>query len=387
MAFRGGGTVIKKNYGDISTSLPNFRATPTKARLQKRIAVKRANRICLPTDRSRGGVVMQTRTGGRLAMPKQQRTRREIVSLYGNTRMIPSQIRDPGNEEDDEELKNPGVSTEDLQKRAQGESYRLMLSKSMGRLNKLKKAGQGDSPQAVQLENQIEAMEASAKKGGHDLQNLFPINDDEEYIPPPPNQHEDLIMSDDEDEDDDDAPRVDPPRVDPPRSPKGKEKEAGDLFSQMEEADDAKKYRTEVERSAKAERRIFTGVADGRTPASPFAARLNESMALIENEPFDDGFIEDQWLEMSKLHEHYDKQEKMSRTERTKLQKAWIAYESFITTVNEANRKYPKVSEGSQVIKHLATPRASSRYTTTPLSSKYTRRKIPRKYAPLFKND
>jgi len=135
---------------DVSLSLPNFRPTATKQR-QKKIRIERSKRICLPTDRSRGGVVMQTRTGGRLATPVQQRTRRQIVAQYGNTRMIPSQIRDPTNAE-----KEPTAETEKIDPAERGFfTLETILQK---RLDKLIDQGKGTSPEAAQIRIQLAAV-------------------------------------------------------------------------------------------------------------------------------------------------------------------------------------------------------------------------------------
>ena len=143
---------------DISMSLPNFRPTATKQR-QKKIMIERRKRICLPTDRYRGGVVMQTRTGGRLSTPVQQRTRREKVAQYGNTRMIPTQILDPGDELSVDEKMDPASGLMQARLKVGGRVYATMLQQLNTKYQNLVKQGQGNTPAAQQLKTQIQAVQ------------------------------------------------------------------------------------------------------------------------------------------------------------------------------------------------------------------------------------
>ena len=61
---------------------------------------------------------MQTRTGGRLSIPKQQREKREAIAQFGNTLRIPSEILTGGQEaepeEEEEEDEAGGLETGEM---------------------------------------------------------------------------------------------------------------------------------------------------------------------------------------------------------------------------------------------------------------------------------
>lgn len=162
---------------DVSMSLPNWRPTATRQR-QKKIMAKRNCRMCLPTDRARGGVIMQTRTAGRLALPKQQTIRRERVAQYGNTRMIPSVIRDPGNQDDITEKFDPAAATSGLASKEAKRSRYQAASKLEETLNKMEEAGAGGSPQAKQIRYQIRKLRQYPGQSD----SVMEISDDESYV-------------------------------------------------------------------------------------------------------------------------------------------------------------------------------------------------------------
>ena len=144
---------------DVSGVMPNFRPTLTKQR-QKKIAIERQKRICLPTDRSRGGVLMQTRTGGRLATPTQKRMRRERVAQFGNTRMIPSEILDPQNTQTYENITDPAAGTLTSVQVQRREKFRKLADQVRERLKRVEsQPGGKDSPQAKQLREQLAMLE------------------------------------------------------------------------------------------------------------------------------------------------------------------------------------------------------------------------------------
>jgi len=145
-----------------SNALPNFRSTPLTSMKRKRIAITAPDRSCLSNERYRGGVVMQTQTGGELSTPSQKRMRRELVAQYGNTRLIPTQIEDPAGlaEARLKPVLNPMGSLADRQEKNAGDVRNSMMLSMGEQYRKMNEEGYGDSAEAQQLEERMRAVGA-----------------------------------------------------------------------------------------------------------------------------------------------------------------------------------------------------------------------------------
>ena len=301
--------------------------------------VERKKRICLPTDRSRGGVVMQTRTGGRTAMPKQQRMRRELVAQYGNTRLIPTQILDPGDKDAEAEPVDPAGGLSSVRDASTTTSFVSASQTIQKRLAGVDAA----SPEAVQMRAQLKALQA--KHNLRSSNSIFDKNDvDAINLDNLVNKNYD-DYSDDEpevpDEPEEPGPGEDPEDPDPDDpDPKGKGEDVDDLFDQMDafEAKTIKQYNGDIGKALD-EMQAALDELD-RQEASPnvdeLSKLISEAMVRIEADPTNRDLIKDERDHIANAYEALEKDEKVEEAqEKLKyLYSQWITFEEDIFIKN-----------------------------------------------------
>jgi len=84
---------------DVSSSMPNFRPQKSINKQGQIIGKKREVLQQQASVERLGGVILQTRVGGYLDLPRQQRTRRRRVAQFGSTRFVPTQVMNPAGAE------------------------------------------------------------------------------------------------------------------------------------------------------------------------------------------------------------------------------------------------------------------------------------------------